>query len=121
MADLQVTDISNVAGTGPAELIGQYAAKAWVAIEMGTGTPTANDSGNVSSLTDNGTGTTSVALVSAMNIAAFMALGTNNQTAGGEGVLSQPTSVSAFNLKTRSVASSDTDYDVSGATFGDLA
>ena len=53
MSEIRATTISDLAGTGPATLTKQSAAKAWVDI---SGTPSINDSLNVSSVTDNGTG-----------------------------------------------------------------
>ena len=55
MSEIRANTISNAAGTGPVTLTGQYAAKAWVNFN-GTGTVAIRDSGNVSSVTDNGTG-----------------------------------------------------------------
>ena len=54
MSEIRATTISDLAGTGPATLTGQYAAKAWVNFN-GTGTVAIRESGNVSSITDNGT------------------------------------------------------------------
>ncbi len=53
MSELRVTTISDTAGTGPVTLTKQSASKMWVNQDNGT---TINDSLNVSSLTDNGTG-----------------------------------------------------------------
>ena len=55
MSEIKVSTISDKAGTGPATLTGQYAARAW-ANYVGTGTPAVSDSFNVSSLTDLATG-----------------------------------------------------------------
>lgn len=55
MSELRANTISDAAGTGPVTLTGQYAAKAWVNFN-GTGTVAIRQSGNVSSITDNGTG-----------------------------------------------------------------
>ena len=55
MSEIRATTISDLAGTGPATLTKQSAAKAWVNFN-GTGTIAARDSFNVSSLTDNATG-----------------------------------------------------------------
>lgn len=54
MSDLRVETISDAAGTGPATLTKQAAAKAWANIN-GAGT-TVNNSLNVTSVTDEGTG-----------------------------------------------------------------
>ena len=55
MSEIRANTVSDAAGTGPATLTGQYAAKAWVNFN-GTGTVAIRESGNVSSITDNGTG-----------------------------------------------------------------
>ena len=55
MSEIRATTISDLAGTGPATLTKQSAAKAWVNFN-GTGTVAIRDSFNVASLTDNGTG-----------------------------------------------------------------
>ena len=55
MSEIRANTVSNAAGTGPVTLTGQYAAKAWVNFQ-GNNTVTIRDSGNVSSVTDNGTG-----------------------------------------------------------------
>ena len=55
MSEIRANTVSDAAGTGPATLTGQYAAKAWVNFN-GTGTVAIRDSENVSSITDNGTG-----------------------------------------------------------------
>lgn len=65
MSEIRATTISDTAGTGPVTLTGQYAAKAWVNFD-GTGTVAIRDSGNVSSITDNGTGDYTVNLTTAM-------------------------------------------------------
>lgn len=53
MSEIRVTTVSDTAGTGPVTLTKQSASKMWVNQDNGT---TINDSLNVSSLTDNGTG-----------------------------------------------------------------
>jgi hypothetical protein len=55
MSEIRAATVSDLAGTGPVTLTGQYAAKAWVNFN-GTGTVAIRGSGNVSSITDNGTG-----------------------------------------------------------------
>ena len=66
MSEIRAPTISDLAGTGPATLTGQYAAKAWVNFD-GTGTIAARDSFNVASLTDNGTGDYTVNFNSSMS------------------------------------------------------
>jgi len=55
MSELRTASVADLAGTGPVDLVGQSAAKAWVNFN-GTSTVAVRDSLNVSSLTDNGTG-----------------------------------------------------------------
>jgi hypothetical protein len=55
MSEIRAATVSNLAGTGPVTLTGQFAAKAWVNFN-GTGTVAIRQSGNVSSITDNGVG-----------------------------------------------------------------
>ena len=56
MSEIRANTVSNAAGTGPATLTGQYAAKTWIQLN-GIGTIAINDSENVSSITDVTTGT----------------------------------------------------------------
>ena len=49
---LNVDTIADKAGTGPVALTKQSAAKAWARYNASTGTPTVNDSLNVSSMSD---------------------------------------------------------------------
>ena len=65
MSELRANTISDAAGTGPVTLTGQYAAKAWVNFN-GDGTVAIRESGNVSSITDNGTGDYTVNFTTAM-------------------------------------------------------
>ena len=55
MSELRTNTLSNAAGTGPAVLTGQSAAKAWANLD-GTGTIVLRDDFNVASVTDNGIG-----------------------------------------------------------------
>jgi len=55
MSEFRANTISDAAGTGPATLTGQYAAKAWGNL-TGNGTAALADGANVASITDNGTG-----------------------------------------------------------------
>ena len=54
MSTLKVTTVSDTAGTGPVTLTGQSAAKAWV--DLPEGFASINDSVNISSIDDDGTG-----------------------------------------------------------------
>ena len=70
MSEIRATTISNAAGTGPITMTGQYAAKAWVNFN-GTGTVAIRESGNVSGITDNGTGNYTVNFTTAMVDASY--------------------------------------------------
>lgn len=70
MSELRANTISDAAGTGPVTLTGQYAAKAWVNFD-GTGTVAIRQSGNVASITDNGTGDYSVNFTAALTDADY--------------------------------------------------
>jgi hypothetical protein len=63
-SQLNVDTIADKAGTGPVGLTKQSAAKAWVNFN-GTGTIAADDSLNVSSLSDGGTGLYDINVASA--------------------------------------------------------
>lgn len=65
MADLNVNDIADAAGTGPVNLYKQVAAKLWCAFDGTAGTVVAGDSLNVASITDSGTGNYEVNATSA--------------------------------------------------------
>ena len=83
MSEIRANTISDAAGTGPATLTGQYAAKAWVNFN-GTGTVAIRASGNVSSITDNGTGDYSVNFTAALTDADYVAVASARQlTASG--------------------------------------
>jgi len=53
LSEIRVTTVSNAAGTGPVTLTKQHAAKAWL---QASSSATLNNSFNISSSTDNGTG-----------------------------------------------------------------
>jgi len=63
---LNVDTIADKAGTGPVGLTKQHAAKAWVNFTTATSTAIA-DSFNVGSLTDEGTGYTTITFTNAMS------------------------------------------------------
>ena len=81
MSELRATTISNAAGTGPITMTGQYAAKAWVNFN-GTGTVAIRQSGNVSGITDNGTGNYTVNFTTAMPDVDYLVIGTTSPSTG---------------------------------------
>ena len=75
MSEIRAATVSNLAGTGPVTLTGQYAAKAWVNFN-GTGTVAIRQSGNVSSITDGGTGIYTVNFTTALTDANYATVAT---------------------------------------------
>ena len=69
MSTLKADTIQSTGG-GAATLTKQHAAKAWATI-IGTGTPTINDSLNMTSVTDNSTGNYTFVLTNAMGNAEY--------------------------------------------------
>ena len=69
MSEIRVTTVSDTAGTGPVTLTKQHAAKAWVSKWYNTGTLT--NSFNVSSVTDVGTGQSTVNFSSSFSSANY--------------------------------------------------
>ena len=70
MSELRADTITASNGTSPVTLTGQTAAKAWVNFN-GTGTPAIRQSGNISSITDNSTGTFTANFTSSLTDADF--------------------------------------------------
>jgi hypothetical protein len=87
MSELRAATVSNLAGTGPVTLTGQYAAKAWVNFN-GTGTVAIRDSGNVSSITDlGGTGQYAINFSTSMSDTNYAVCGSAGPaSSGGESV-----------------------------------
>ena len=81
MSEIRATTISNAAGTGPITMTGQYAAKAWVNFN-GTGTVAIRQSGNVSGITDNGTGNYTVNFTTAMPDVDYLVIGATSPSTG---------------------------------------
>ena len=99
MSEIRATTISDLAGTGPATLTGQYAAKAWVNFN-GTGTVAIRQSGNVSSITDVGTGDYTVNFTTALTDADYSV----NTNAGDVGATKFDRFVTPYSLSTGSVS-----------------
>ena len=79
MSEIRANTVSNAAGTGPVTLTGQYAAKVWVNFN-GTGTVAIRESGNVSSISDDGTGVYTVNFTASVTDANFSASTTVMET-----------------------------------------
>ena len=124
MSEIRAATVSNLAGTGPVTLTGQYAAKAWVYYNASTGTPTINDSENVSSLTDVTTGRVNVVFSTAMATANYSVVGTSqNSSSDVVGMVGRSTSSSSeFEVNTAQANGSLVDANRSSfVAHGDLA
>lgn len=106
----------NASGTAPI-----YAARAWVNFN-GTGTVAIRASGNVSSITDNGTGTYTVNFTTAMPDANYVVSGAIGQTGGANAVFfagwaTQPITASAYQIRSTSYTAADADAQYVFAAF----
>jgi hypothetical protein len=122
MSEIRATTISDAAGTGPATLTGQYAAKAWVNFD-GTGTVAIRESGNVSSITDTGSGAYTVTFSNSItdvnySVNLTMQRPAADATSGGSTTLSKGVALSttSFALFTWDTAFSTVDADTVCAT-----
>jgi hypothetical protein len=101
-----------------------FLARAWVNFN-GTGTAAIRDSGNVSTLTDNGTGSYTVSFSNAMGNANYaapysMSALTTDATSGSGAVINRSTA--SFQVDTENSGGTNTDMPVNDtAIFGDLA
>ena len=76
MSEIRADTITASDGTSPVTLTGQTAAKAWVNFN-GTGTVAIRGSGNVSSITDGGTGVYTINFSNAMPDGNYATAGSN--------------------------------------------
>jgi hypothetical protein len=86
MTQLFVDTLANEAGTGPTELTGQSAAKAWARYDMAAAS--INDDLNVGSLTDNGPGDFTLNFTNNMadsNYSFFLSCGRNYNSGSFDG------------------------------------
>ena len=85
MSEIRVTTISDTAGTGPVTLTKQHAAKAFGYAQQRTSTVELKDSFNISSWSDDGTGSSTWNINSNMANTTYTVTGTHsyNSTAGG--------------------------------------
>ena len=122
MSNLNVTTISDLAGTGPVTLLKQSAAKAFAMAYM-PGTATLYESLNISSLTDSGLGYGTLSLSNAMATAGCSITAGNN-TGAGQYLCSNVTqaSVSAYTHLTQDPATNTWhDCAMHSSVHGDLA
>jgi len=125
MSELRANTISDAAGTGPVTLTGQSAAKAWVNFN-GTGTIAIGDDYNVSSLTDNGTGDTSINLNNSMSASTYTQSAVSDLTIGSNNnvppVNYETRTTGAMRVQTVSAVAASQDHEyVAGMIWGDLA
>jgi len=118
LSEIRATTISDAAGTGPATLTGQYAAKAWVNFNGNSGA-VIRDSENVSSTTDNATGNYTVSFTNSLsdtNYCANVSIARGATTTGAG-------SVSVFATSSAGVKASAAlgayGESLNSATFGD--
>ena len=115
MSEIRAATVSNLAGTGPVTLTGQFAAKAWVNFD-GTGTVAIRESENVSSITDGGTGDYTVNFTTALTDAdyAVSGLAGRGTSSGSEVIIHTPTNgFAAGSLKIFTVQGTGTVIDAS--------
>jgi hypothetical protein len=136
LSEIRANTVSDAAGTGPATLTGQYAAKAWVNFN-GTGTVAIRESGNVSSLTDYASGQYGVNFSNSFSSINYSVCGSCSTEVGvNTGAFAMPfvshtgadpqtPTVSAFRIASvRSNGQDATEVDnpyVLASVFGDLA
>ena len=126
MSDLRVNTISASDGTSPVALTKQSAAKGFVAFN-GTGTIASDDSFNLSSLVDAGTGDYDATWVNSMGTSIYMLCGMKSHSVSDSScnlkVASRSSNFTASTVRVRSIegaAANDSDY-VSMMCHGDLA
>jgi hypothetical protein len=93
----QITGALNATGSAPI-----YACRAWVNFN-GTGTVAIRASGNVSSITDNGTGNYTVNFATAMPDANYAVIGSVNTISGSVGIFTSVINSTDFDKTTTSV------------------
>ena len=91
MSEIRTATLSNLAGTGPATLTGQIAAKVWVNYTQST--PVVNNSFNVSSVSDDSTGIYTINYTAAMADTTSAVSGLASGNAYGSWVIQTATSV----------------------------
>lgn len=114
IAAARITDALNATGSAPI-----YAARAWVNFN-GTGTVAIRESGNVSSITDNGTGNYTVNFTTAMpdgNYSVTVSQPPHNYTAGSRTTLIHVDALTTFSAGSVIVESGTI---ANGSSFGTL-
>ena len=126
MSELRADTITASDGTSPVTLTKQNAAKGFVAFN-GTGTIASDDSFNLSSLVDAGTGDYDATWVSSMGTSIYMLSGMKSHSVSDSScnlkVASRSSNFTASTVRVRSIeggSANDSDY-VSMMCHGDLA
>ena len=121
MSEIRANTFSDSAGTGPAALMGQWAARGFVNYNQVT--PAVLKSGNVSSVTDNTTGTFTVNHTASFSDALYAFAGsTESIRVAGVDVNNDPTTSAFRGITTQSNNNFTQDRDFSSFVFvGDLA
>lgn len=109
VAAARITGALNASGSAPI-----YACRAWVNFN-GTGTVAIRASGNVSSITDNGTGDYTVNFTTAMPDANYAVTGSVNTVSGNVGIFTSVINSTDFNKTTTSVRVNS--YNQAGTLF----
>ena len=123
MSELRATTISDKAGTGPATLTGQSAAKAWSIFDGTAGTVSYADSYNMSSITDNGTGDYTNTLTNDFSAASFgMAFTGRRGLTAGHNITGGGPTAGTVRFETINDAGASADAQYAGCQLhGDLA
>jgi len=117
MSELRATTLSDAAGTGPTELTGQSAAKAWVNLSSAA---VVTAGYNVSSGTDNGTGDYQYTFSNAMAGTLYAPVACE-RGASADLVANQTISASVVEVSVWSTTPAATDRDTNHTVMGDLA
>lgn len=116
MSEIRVNTLSNEAGTGPATLTKQSAAKAWV----NTSPTGINDSFNTSSFTDDGTGSFTIDITNNLSDANYGMSSTGLSSTSTEVTINN-LAAGSFQLLVATSGGTLTDRGAGAAAFGDLA
>ena len=119
MSTLKADTIQSTSG-GAATLTKQHALKAHAQVEPQNSLQI-NSSFNISSLTDQSTGSTDFNMTSALSAATFSSFANNSESSQDKGVFSKAQSASVYRVNTRNASDSFTDRRVSTSQAGDLA
>ena len=122
MSEIRVTTVSDTAGTGPVTLTKQHAAKAWLNLD-GTGTIAINDSFNIASVNDSGSGAYAPSFTNSMSNSSYVANGSTTPGSGDYSVVAVSSlAQGSYTIFTSDGGSGQEDKDpVCSSVHGDLA